>query len=80
MALGAKAVTIGKLQGWALGAGGYEGLVRALQLLENEIVIAMGLLGVTRIDQLSPAHVCKAPAAVLPNEMSTFINLPQRLL
>lgn len=80
VALGAKAVTIGKLQGWALGAGGYEGLVRALQLLENEIVIAMGLLGVTRISQLTPAHVCKAPAPVLPTEMSTFINLPQRLL
>ncbi len=80
VALGAKAVTIGKLQGWALGAGGHEGLARALQLLENEIVIAMGLLGVTRMDQLCPAHVCKAPAAVLPTEMSTFINLPGRLL
>ncbi len=79
VALGAKAVTIGKLQGWALGAGGYEGLVRALQLLENEIVIAMGLLGVTSIDQLTPAHVCKAQVTAMPHEMSTFVNLPERL-
>ena len=80
VALGAKAVTIGKLQGWALGAADHEGLVRALQLLENEIIIAMGLLGVTRIDQIGPAHVCKAPPAAMPHEMSTFVNLPQRLL
>ena len=79
VALGAKAVTIGKLQGWALGAGDHEGLVRALQLLENEIIIAMGLLGVTRIDQLTPAHVCQAQATAMPHEMSTFVNLPERL-
>lgn len=80
VALGAKAVTIGKLQGWALGAAGHAGLVRALELLENEVRVAMGLLGVTRVDQLGPAHVCKAPATAPPHEMSTFVNLPQRLL
>ena len=80
VALGAKAVTIGKLQGWALGAAGQAGLVRALELLENEVRVAMGLLGVTRVDQLGPAHVCKAPAAAPPHEMSTFVNLPRRLL
>ena len=80
VSLGARAVTIGKLQGWALGAAGHAGLVRALQLLENEITVTMGLLGVTRVDQLGPAHVCKATATAPPTEMSTFINLPQRLL
>ena len=80
VALGAKAVTIGKLQGWALGAAGHAGLVRALELLENEIRVAMGLLGVTRVDQLNPAHVCEAPATLPPHEMGTFVNLPARLL
>ena len=37
IALGARAVAIGKLQGWGLGAGGKDGLVRALQVLEAEI-------------------------------------------
>ena len=52
IALGAKAVTIGKLQGWGLAAGGSAGLVRVLELLEEELIIDMGLLGVTRIDQI----------------------------
>lgn len=80
VALGAKAVAIGKLQGWALGAAGHPGLVRALELLEAEIRITMGLVGVTKVDQLGPGHVCKAQATALPHEMSTFVNLPSRLL
>lgn len=76
LALGAKAVTIGKLQGWGLGAGGAAGLVRVLELLEEELVIDMGLLGVTRIDQLKPSYVCKAPAVTWPHEMSAFPHMP----
>ena len=37
---------MGKLQGWGLGAAGKEGIVRMLELLEHEMVTAMGLLGV----------------------------------
>jgi isopentenyl diphosphate isomerase/L-lactate dehydrogenase-like FMN-dependent dehydrogenase len=76
LALGAKAVTIGKLQGWGLGAGGAAGLVRVLELLEEELVIDMGLLGVTRVDQLNATYVCKAPAVNLPHEMSAFPHMP----
>jgi isopentenyl diphosphate isomerase/L-lactate dehydrogenase-like FMN-dependent dehydrogenase len=76
LALGAKAVTIGKLQGWGLGAGGAAGLVRVLELLEEELVIDMGLLGVTRIDQLNASYICKAPAVTLPHEMSAFPHMP----
>jgi isopentenyl diphosphate isomerase/L-lactate dehydrogenase-like FMN-dependent dehydrogenase len=76
LALGCKAVTIGKLQGWGLGAGGQAGLVRVLELLEEELIIDMGLLGVTRIDQISERYVCKAPPVCFPNEMSAFAHLP----
>jgi isopentenyl diphosphate isomerase/L-lactate dehydrogenase-like FMN-dependent dehydrogenase len=76
LALGCKAVTIGKLQGWGLGAGGQAGLVRVLELLEEELIIDMGLLGVTRIDQISDKYVCKAPPVCFPNEMSAFAHLP----
>ncbi|HEY2991128.1 MAG TPA: alpha-hydroxy acid oxidase, partial [Candidatus Binatia bacterium] len=60
IALGANAVAIGKLQGWGLGAAGQAGLVRVLQLLESEITVTMGLLGVKRLDQLNSSFLCKA--------------------
>ena len=76
IALGAKAVTIGKLQGWGLAAGGSAGLVRVLELLEEELIIDMGLLGVTRIDQIDAKYVCQAPPVTFPHEMSAFIHMP----
>ena len=76
IAMGAKAVAIGKLQGWGLGAGGKNGLVRVLELLENELISAMGLLGVTSIDQLNPKYVCKAEPVTFPHEMSAWVNMP----
>ena len=76
IALGAKAVAIGKLQGWGLGAAGQAGLVRVLELLENEITITMGLLGVSRIDQLKPACLCKTQPLAPAHEMSAFPHMP----
>jgi glycolate oxidase len=76
LALGAKAVTIGKLQGWGLGAGGKDGLVRVLELLEEELTIDMALLGVTRVDQITANYVCKAPPATFAHEMSAFTHIP----
>jgi glycolate oxidase len=77
VALGAKAVAIGKLQGWGLAAAGQEGLARVLEILEDELVCAMGLLGVTSLDQLAPAHLCKADVVTMPHEMSAWVNMPQ---
>jgi len=76
LALGAKAVTIGKLQGWGLGAGGKDGLVRVLELLEEEITIDMALLGVTRVDQLNRNYVCSAQPVTFAHEMSAFVHIP----
>jgi isopentenyl diphosphate isomerase/L-lactate dehydrogenase-like FMN-dependent dehydrogenase len=76
IALGATAVTIGKLQGWGLAAAGQAGLVRVLELLENEITTTMGLLGVTRLDQLTSAHLCKVEPLGPTHEMSAFIHMP----
>lgn len=45
IALGANAVGLGRLQGWALATGGQAGLVRALEILEAELKNAMGLDG-----------------------------------
>ncbi|HEY3302736.1 MAG TPA: alpha-hydroxy acid oxidase [Candidatus Binatia bacterium] len=76
IALGAKAVGIGKLQGWGLGAAGQAGLVRVLELLESEITVTMGLLGVTRVDQLKPEYVCKTQPLGPTHEMSAFPHIP----
>jgi glycolate oxidase len=76
IALGAKCVAIGRLQGWGLAAAGKEGLVRVLEILENEIISAMGLLGVTSIDQLGPEYLTRAPTVTPPHEMSAWANMP----
>src|SRR5438874_4212444 len=76
VALGANAVAIGKLQGWGLGAAGEAGLVRVLEILESEIITTMGLLGVSRSDQLKPAYLCKTPPLGLAHEMSAFPHMP----
>jgi glycolate oxidase len=76
VALGANAVAIGKLQGWGLAAGGKDGLVRALEILEHEITVAMGLLGVTCMDQLTPNYICRAEPVVPAHEMSLWVNMP----
>ncbi|HXG79029.1 MAG TPA: alpha-hydroxy acid oxidase [Methyloceanibacter sp.] len=75
IALGALAVAIGKLQGWALAAGGQAGLVRALEILESEIVTTLGLLGVTRLDQLDEKYLCRVQPLTLPHEMSAFPHM-----
>ncbi len=75
LALGADAVAIGKLQGFGLAAAGKDGVVRVLEILEDEIKIAMGLLGITRLDQLTPAYVCQSEPVMLPHEMSQWPNI-----
>ncbi len=76
IALGARAVAIGKLQGWGLAAAGQTGLVRVLEILEGEIVTAMGLLGVTRLDQLTSAYLCNVQPLAPTHEMSAFPHVP----
>ena len=76
LALGAQAVGIGRLQAYALGAGGAEGLIRCLELLEREINTTLGLLGVTSLDQLGPECVTEAMPVTMPHEHSAFPHLP----
>ena len=77
VALGAKAVAIGKLQAWGLSADGSAGVVRMLEIMEDEMTSAMGLLGVTSMDQLGPEYIVKTDAVVTsPHEMSAWVNMP----
>src|SRR5438876_10842322 len=74
LALGADVVALGRLQGWGLAAGGQDGVVRMLEILEDELVCAMGLIGVTSISQVTPQYVCKAEPVTPPHEMSSWVN------
>ncbi|HYC45551.1 MAG TPA: alpha-hydroxy acid oxidase [Burkholderiales bacterium] len=66
IALGARAVGVGKLLGWSLAAAGQAGIERMLELLEIEIRTALGLMGVTALSQLNPSWVRPCiPAAPL---------------
>ena len=66
MALGARAVGIGRLQGLALAAGGESALVRALELLEDEMRRCLGLLGVRSCAELDGSYVARV--SPLPRE------------
>jgi glycolate oxidase len=57
LCLGARAVGVGKMLGWALAAAGQAGLKRMLELMDLEIRTAMGLMGVTALSQLNPSWV-----------------------
>jgi len=74
MCLGADLVGIGRLQAWGLAAAA--GVVRVLEILANEIEISMGLLGVSQLDQLSPAYLTQGTNVRFPHEMSAFPHLP----
>ena len=76
VAMGAKAVAIGKLQGWGLAANGSTGVYRVLEILEGEIRVGMGLLGVTNVYQLNKSFVCSADSTTSPHEMSAWVNMP----
>jgi len=63
LALGAAAVLVGRPALWGLAAGGQEGVARVLELLREELELALALLGCTAPSQLSRAHVRRAPVA-----------------
>jgi glycolate oxidase len=72
IALGADLVLVGRLYCYALAAAGAAGLVRMLEILEEEVHQSLGLLGVTGFAQVKRSHVQAAPAVVLPHVHSAF--------
>ena len=72
IALGAKAVGIGRLACMGLAAGGVPGLVRTLELIEEEVRICLGLLGVTSFAQITPQHITAAAPVRAPSALSAF--------
>ena len=57
MALGANGVGIGRLQGLAAAAAGIDGMVRMLELLQDEATRCLGLLGVKSFAELNRSYL-----------------------
>lgn len=62
IALGARAVLIGRLQCWGLAAGGAEGVAQVLRLLRAEIENTMAMVGASTLDELTSTKVRRTVA------------------
>jgi len=60
LALGARAVLVGRPVLWGLAAGGQAGVRRALEMLRAELVLAMTLAGCPSLRSLGPRTVVRA--------------------
>ncbi len=65
LALGADAVLVGRPALWGLAVGGEGGAGRVLELLREELELALALCGCASPAELTRAHVQRAPAASL---------------
>lgn len=65
IALGAKAVGVGRAPLYALAAGGTEGVGRMFEIFKAELETGMRLLAVGKVSELSPRHVSAGPRALL---------------
>jgi len=72
IASGADLVGIGRLQCWALAAAGEAGIRRMLELLEDEVIRCLGLLGVTSLAELDKSYLHAATPTNLPSVFSAF--------
>jgi isopentenyl diphosphate isomerase/L-lactate dehydrogenase-like FMN-dependent dehydrogenase len=79
LALGARAVAMGRMQSWALAAGGATGLRRMLEIVEEEIIVTMGLLGVNRLEELGPSFLESVEPVVSPHPLSAFPVVMERI-
>ena len=57
LALGARAVLIGRAMLWGLAVGGEEGVADVLRLLRAEVELGLGLLGCRSPAEVTRAHV-----------------------
>jgi isopentenyl diphosphate isomerase/L-lactate dehydrogenase-like FMN-dependent dehydrogenase len=72
IAMGADLDGIGRLQCWALAANGEAGILRMLELLEDEVIRSLGLLGVRSFAELDRSYLRTATATNLPHVFSAF--------
>jgi glycolate oxidase len=72
IAAGADLVGIGRLQCWALAAAGEEGIARMLELLEDEVIRCLGLLGAPNFAALDKSYLHAAAPTAPSDVFSAF--------
>jgi glycolate oxidase len=72
IAAGADMVGIGRMQCFGLAADGSAGLVRTLELLEAEVNICLGLLGVNNLKELNTSYLHAVQALEPSSVLSAF--------
>jgi glycolate oxidase len=72
IALGAEVVGLGRIACMGLAAAGDAGLVRVLELLEEEVRVCLGLLGVTRFDELDAGYLSAETPVTPASVVSAF--------
>ena len=72
IAMGASLVGMGRMQCYALAAAGQAGVVRLLELLEDEVQRCLGLLGVASFGELDRSYLHAAAPANPPHVLSAF--------
>ncbi|MGQ0674591.1 MAG: alpha-hydroxy acid oxidase, partial [Rhodospirillales bacterium] len=72
LAAGAHLVGLGRMQCFALAAAGQAGIVRMLELLEDEVKRCLGLLGATSFSGLDRACLHQAALTNPPHVLSAF--------
>jgi glycolate oxidase len=72
LALGANLVGLGRMQCYGLAAAGQAGIVRMLEIMEDEVTRALGLLGVTGFGKLDTSYLHAAAPANAPHVFSAF--------
>lgn len=78
--LGAKGVGIGRPFLYAMSTYGDDGVFKAIQILKDEMIMNMRLLGVTSIDQLSPNYIDSRVAPRFIPEDALFSSVYQPLV
>ena len=76
IALGANAVGMGRLYCYGLAAAGRAGVVRVLELLEDEVTKALALIGVESFAKLNPSFVRQVAPVVPAHVLSAFPLIP----
>ncbi len=72
MASGADMVGLGRMQCYGLAAAGAAGIVRMLELIEDEVRRCLGLLGVATLAELDRSYLQAATPANPPDVLSAF--------
>ena len=80
LCLGADLVAMGRMLVCGLAAAGHDGVVRALELIEDEMIRCLGLMGATSLAELNPGYLKPAVPVEKPDVFSAFplLRLPEQ--